>query len=211
LSTNRAVEALLFDLGGVVIDIDWQRVFQAWAQAARAPAAEIAARFAFDERYEAHERGEIGPGEYCAHLRSALGVSIADDELLAGWNRLFVGLVPGIEGLLRRLAKSYPLYVFSNTNRTHIAHWGPRFGDLLTAFAGVYCSCELGARKPEAAAFLEVAKRIGRTPERMVFFDDGALNVEGARKAGLMAFEVHSAADVRGALRTLGALQDPND
>jgi len=60
LSGSRVVEALLFDLGGVVIDVDWRRVFDVWANGARVPAAEIAARFLFDERYEAHERGEIG-------------------------------------------------------------------------------------------------------------------------------------------------------
>jgi putative hydrolase of the HAD superfamily len=205
LSAHRAVEALLFDLGGVVIDIDWHRVFEAWAEAARVPAAEIAARFAFDARYEAHERGEIGPGEYCAHLRNALGLSIADDELLAGWNCLFVGLVPGMQGLLERVARSNSLYAFSNTNQTHVAHWQPRFGEVLALFSGVYCSCELRARKPDAAAFGEVAKRIGQAPARIAFFDDSPANVAGAREAGLLAWEVHSTADVRQALRELGA------
>ena len=199
-----AIDALLFDLGGVVIDVDFGRVFQAWAEAARVPAAEIAARFAFDECYEAHERGEMGPDEYCTHLRSALGVALADDELLAGWNRIFVAPVAGMQELLEQLAKSYPLYVFSNTNRAHVAYWQPRYGGLLTAFSGVYCSCDIGVRKPDPAAFLEVARRIGVEPQRIAFFDDSPVNVAGASKAGLHACEVHSAADVRDALRALG-------
>lgn len=202
------VEALLFDLGGVLIDIDWRRVFQAWANAARVPASEIGARFAFDAQYEAHERGTIGPDEYCAHLRSALGLSLADQELLAGWNRLFVGEVPGMQALLERLALERPLYAFSNTNRAHVAHWAPRYRELLAPFSAVYCSCDLGARKPDTAAFLEVAKRIGVQPQRIAFFDDHALNVAGARNAGLLAEEAHSAAGVREVLRRLGVRLD---
>lgn len=202
------VDALLFDLGGVVIDIDWRRVFHAWADAARIPADAIAGRFSFDEPYEAHERGEIGPDEYWPHLRSALGVALADSELLAGWNRLFVAPVPGMRVLLERLAQSYPLYAFSNTNQAHVAFWRPRYGDLLAPFSAVYCSCDIGARKPDPAAFLEVAKRIGIAPEKIGFFDDHPANVQGAREAGLLAQEVHSAANVRAALQRFGVRLD---
>jgi len=204
LSPSRALDALLFDLGGVVIGVDWGRVFQAWARAGQVPATQIAARFAFDERYEAHERGEIGAADYCAHLRSALGVALADDDLLAGWNCLFVGAVPAMPALLERLARVLPLYALSNTNRAHLDYWQPRYGGLLEPFSAVYCSCELGVRKPDAAAFGEVAKRIGVAPERILFFDDTEANVLGARQAGLPAAEVHSAADVREALGRFG-------
>jgi FMN phosphatase YigB (HAD superfamily) len=57
-------------------------------------------------------------------------------------------------------------------------------------------------------AFREVADRIGVAPERIGFFDDHAVNVAGARDAGLLAHEVHSAADVREALRRLGVRLD---
>jgi putative hydrolase of the HAD superfamily len=205
LSPRPSVDALLFDLGGVVIDIDWRRVFQAWAEAAQVPASRIAARFAFDAQYEAHERGTIDAAGYCAHLRGALGVALADEALLAGWNRLFVAPVPGMQTLLERLAGSYPLYAFSNTNRAHVAYWEPRYRGVLAPFRAVYCSCEIGARKPDAAAFQEVAQRIGAAPGRIGFFDDHPANVAGARNAGFLAEEVHSAADVREALRGLGA------
>ena len=198
------VDALLFDLGGVVIDIDFGRALQAWADAARVPVPQIAERFCFDAPYEAHERGEIGPDEYCAHLRAALGLPLADDELLAGWNRIFVGPVPGMQGLLERLRHRYPLYAFSNTNHAHLGYWQPRYASLLSPFSAVYCSCEIGARKPEVEAFLEVARRMGVSPGRIAFFDDHSANVLGARKAGLLAHEAHSVAQVREALSQWG-------
>lgn len=187
-----------------MLQIDWQRVFQAWGDAAHVPASHIAARFAFDDRYEAHERGEIGAAEYCAHLRATLGVSLADDTLISGWNDIFIAPVPQIDTLLQGLAKSYPLYVFSNTNRAHRAFWQARYASVLAPFSSIFCSCDIGARKPVPGAFLEVARRISVAPARIAFFDDGAENVLGARKAGLLAQKVHSAADIRTALRDLG-------
>ena len=195
-----SVDALLFDLGGVLVEIDFNRAFEAWASAARVPASRIAARFSFDPAYEAHERGEIRGSEYFAHLRNALGVSLSEDEFLAGWNAIFLEPVAGIDTVLEGLPKVFPLYVFSNTNPAHQAYWQFRYKDVLEPFSRVFCSCDLGARKPGGEAFLKVCARIGSPPSRIAFFDDSQANVLGARQAGLHAFQVASAAEVRRAL-----------
>lgn len=72
--------------------------------------------------------------------------------------------------------------------------------DFGRAFAAVYCSCELGMRKPAPEAFLGVAERMGVAPARIAFFDDTQENVRGAREAGLIAFQVSSIEQVRRAL-----------
>lgn len=195
-----AVEALLFDLGGVLVEIDFQRAFEAWASAAQVPVSHIASRFSFDDAYEAHERGEIVGAAYFAHLRRSLAVALTDEELLAGWNAIFLGPMAGIDALLGRLAKHLPLYVFSNTNPSHRAFWQFRYGKTLAPLTGVFCSCDLGARKPAGHAFLEVCRRIGIQPSRIGFFDDRPENVLGARRAGLQACQAASAAEIRRAL-----------
>ena len=199
-----SADALLFDLGGVVIQIDFARVIQAWADAAGVPAAQVHARFSLDAGYEAHERGEIEPAGYCTHLRQTLAIQLADEDLLSGWNQIFVGEVPEVGALLAKLAQSFPLYAFSNTNVAHRMFWQVRYARLLEPFSQIFCSCDLGTRKPSPAAFLDVASRIEIEPGRMVFFDDHPDNVRGAREAGLRAHEVHSAADIRAALRLEG-------
>jgi FMN phosphatase YigB (HAD superfamily) len=203
-----SVEALLFDLGGVVIQIDFARAVSAWADAGRVRASELSARFSLDAGYEAHERGELDPAGYCAHLRQTLGLDLADEPLLAGWNRIFVGEVPEVGPLLASLAKSFPLYAFSNTNAAHRTFWQVRYAGILAPFSQIFCSCDLGLRKPTAAAFLEVCRRIGVAPSRIAFFDDHPVNVQGARAAGLRAHEVHSAADIRAALELEGIACD---
>ena len=198
------VEALLFDLGGVVIQIDFARAVRHWAAAAGIPAQEVAARFSLDAGYEAHERGELDPAGYCVHLRKMLGVELADEHLLNGWNEIFVGEMPGVGPLLATLARSLPLYVFSNTNAAHRQFWQVRYASLLEPFSAIFCSCDLGMRKPSPEAFLEVGKHLGIAPARIVFFDDSPANIQGACEAGLRAHEVHSEADIRAALRREG-------
>ncbi len=190
------VDALLFDLGGVILEIDFTRAFAAWAAAAGVAANAIAARFAFDEAYAAHERGEIGAAEYFASLRRSLGIGLSDTQFLAGWNAIFVGEIAGARELLAAAALRRPLYLFSNTCAVHREHWMPRFGELLRPFAQRFLSCEIGLRKPDPEAFTWVSRRIGVPPQRIAFFDDTAENVAGARTAGLRAFQVHSPAEI---------------
>ena len=207
-SATAGADALLFDLGGVVIQIDFDRAIRAWAEAGGVPASQVHARFSLDAGYEAHERGEMEPAAYCAHLRQTLGLELADEHLLSGWNRIFVGEVPQVGPLLAKLAKSLPLYAFSNTNTAHRTFWQVRYASILEPFSQIFCSCDLGTRKPSPAAFLEVASRIEIAPERIVFFDDHPDNVRGAREAGLRAHEVHCAEDIRAALRREGVVCD---
>ena len=185
------VDAIVFDFGGVLVDIDFRRAFTVWGAAAGVPADAIAARFAVDAACCAHERGEIDDRAYFAHLRSSLGLTgLSDEQMLAGWNAIIGGPIPGIETLVQRLASRLPLYVFSNTNPAHVAHFTPRLRHLLAHFRAMYTSCELGRRKPEAEAFARLSQLIELPPERLALFDDVEANVAGARRAGLQAHHV---------------------
>jgi glucose-1-phosphatase len=199
-----SADALLFDLGRVVLDIDFSQAIAIWAaHAGRAPA-EIVARFVRDEAYRQHEMGQISDADYFATLRAALGIAISDDQFLEGWNAIFVGEMPGIAELLSRAASHLPLYVFSNTNRPHVAHFSKSYADLLGHFQKLYLSSTIGLRKPDKAAFDHVVNAIGVPASRILFFDDLAENIEGARACGLQAIHVKSSADVAGALTALG-------
>jgi len=192
-----SAQALVFDLGGVLVDIDFGRAFAAWGAAADVPAAALAARFSVDDACCAHERGEIDDAAYFAHLRRSLGIDLSDDEMLTGWNAIIGEPTPGIEALVGMLAERFPLYVFSNTNPAHVAHFTPRLAALLAHFRRTFTSCDLGARKPEAEAFARLATSIGVPAARLVFFDDVEQNVAGARRAGLQAFQVRGVAEMR--------------
>ena len=205
---QNSIEALLFDLGRVVIDLDQARAHARWAELAGVPRRDIAAlvgeRILGKEAYCRHERGEISDAQFFAHLRRQLKLALSDAELVDGWNSIFIGEIPGIRRLLASLHGRLPLYAFSNTNVAHQAYWSRQFRDLLVPFRKIYVSHEIGARKPEPAAFHTVVADIGLAPDRVLFFDDSAENVAGARACGLVALEVTTAAEIETALIDFG-------
>ncbi len=134
----------------------------------------------------------------------ALGIDLSDAQLLEGWNAIFAGEMPGIAALLARAASRLPLYAFSNTNQPHVEHFSRLHADLLGHFRELYLSSRIGLRKPDAAAYDHVVKAIGVPASRIVFFDDLAENVEGARARGLQAIHVRAPTDVADALAALG-------
>jgi putative hydrolase of the HAD superfamily len=93
-----------------------------------------------------------------------------------------------------------PLYLFSNTNALHQAFWSREYRSLLEHFSMIFCSHQLGARKPSPDVFRKVANAIAVAPSRLAFFDDLPENVDGARQAGLVGFHITSVADLRRAL-----------
>ncbi len=198
-----SVDALLFDLGGVVIEIDFDRVLARWALHARRDLATIKGRFALDHDYQRHERGEIDAAAYFASLRRSLEIDIADEQFLSGWNEIFIGEIPGMAALLQRAGARLPLYVFTNSNPTHRREWSSQFAGILGSFRKVFVSSELGKRKPEAEAFQAVVAAIGVPAHRIVFFDDSLENVEGARASGLRAVHVSSIRDVEVSLQAI--------
>jgi glucose-1-phosphatase len=202
-----SVDVLLFDLGGVVIDIDFRRGFANWAHSADRDVEEIATRFSVDAAYEEHERGRLPIHEYLENLRRTLGLALTDDELLAGWNDIWIGVNADIGPLLSLVSDVFPLCAFTNSNPTHQAVWSQRFAELLGIFTSTFVSSEIGHRKPERAAFERVASMIGVPPMSILFFDDGLENVAGARDAGMQAVHVTSPDSVRIALARLDATE----
>jgi putative hydrolase of the HAD superfamily len=197
-------DALLFDLGRVVLDIDFKRALACWAGHAGCEPSDIAGRFAADDVLKQYESGKIGDAAYFTQLRAQLGVGISDAQLLEGWNAIFVGEIPGIAPLLARAAERLPLYALSNTNPPHIAHFSNAYADVLSHFRELYLSSTIGLLKPDAAAYDHVVEAIGVPASRVLFFDDMAENVEAARARGLNAAQVKSSDDVAHALDALG-------
>lgn len=202
--TPGSADALLFDLGRVVLDIDFSRAMACWARHGGCDVADITARFSGGEAIRQYESGKIDDATYFAHLSNMLGVDITHEQLLEGWNAIFVGEMPGIAPLLARAARRLPLYALSNTNPPHIAHFSRVHADVLGHFRELYLSSSIGLLKPDRAAYDHVVKAIGAPASRVVFFDDLADNIAGARAYGLTAVHVKSSEDVARALTALG-------
>ncbi len=199
-----SADALLFDLGRVVLDIDFSRAFACWARHAGCEPEKLVGRLSTGELNHRHERGEISDAEYFAGQCAAMGIALSDDQFLEGWNAIFAGEMPGIAPMLERAAQRLPLYAFSNTNGPHVEHFSAAYAGLLGHFREMFLSNAIGLRKPDAAAYDHVVGAIGVPAGRIVFFDDLAANIEGARARGLTAVHVKTPDDVAQALAALG-------
>ena len=195
-----SVDALLFDLGNVVIEIDFNRALAHWATHGRCDKSVIRDRFRHDHAYDQHERGKIDLNTYFSALRTSLGVDISDADLRDGWNAILIGAMPGISDLLANAAERFPLYAFTNSNPEHQRCLSDRFAELLRPFKQIFVSSEIGLRKPEPDAYRHVVDVIGVPASRILFFDDLIENVEGARACGLQAVHVRTSSDVRDTL-----------
>lgn len=193
-------QALLFDLGGVLIDIDFPGAFAAWQRHSPLSLAEVGQRFWRDAAYGAQERGEMDRAAYFRHLMELLEMDAAVEDVERGWNAIFRGQIHETIALVRAVRTQVPCYAFTNTNASHMEVWSSMFPDVVACFERIFASHLIGLRKPDRAAFLHVAAEIGTPPEAIAFFDDSAENVEGARVAGMHAVLVRLPADVAQAL-----------
>src|SRR6185312_4013152 len=190
--TPSSIDVLLFDLGRVVLDISFDKVMASWAGHAGCAPADLASRFVVNDSFKHHEIGRIDDAAFFAGLRQSLGVGLTDAQFLEGWNPLLAGA-----------AQRLPLYAFSNTNPAHVAHFSQAYAGVLSHFREIFLSSSIGLRKPDAEAYDHVVKAIGVPASRILFFDDSAANIEGARARGLCAVHVTSTDDVARALTAL--------
>lgn len=195
------IRALLFDFGGVIVRIDFDRVFRRWAELAGVPFGQVKSRFSHGEAYRAHERGEMDAKAYFASLRKELGIDLTDAQFDEGWQEVLLPEIEPTVRLLPRLARRLPCHLFSNTNLAHYEVWSRRYAPALAPLRQRFLSHELGVRKPEPESFMRVAGALDLAPGQILFFDDTVDNVVGARAAGLPAVHVRSPEDVAQAVR----------
>lgn len=190
------IDALLFDLCGIVIDIDFRRTVARWAELAERDAAELNQRIVVDATYHAYERGEIGCSEFFKYLKSSLDLDLGEDQIRDGWNAIFIGEMPGMAELLAAAAARFPLYLLSNTNRTHEIFWAREYAGPLKHFQKLFVSSTIGLRKPDRACYDRLVREIGVPAGSIMFFDDVRENVEGVRAAGLVGVHAPATADI---------------
>lgn len=189
------IEALLLDLGGVVIDIDFERAIARWAELASCSPQDVRPCFERDDAYNRHERGEISGSEYFAYLGSRLPGNLDEARIAEGWDAIFVGVVPGVMAPLERLRRRLATYAFTNSNPVHQVYCRRHFPDALGLFRDVFVSSTIGLRKPDPIAYGHVVEAIGVAPGAVLFFDNSLENLAGAATAGLRTVHVPKPSD----------------
>lgn len=189
----RMIRNLVFDFGGVIAPIDFDRAVRAFGELAPGAAGLL-------DPYEQRgffldlERGAISDAEYIAELGRLCGRPFTWDEVQRGWKGFFAVEPPAEQlAMLDELRGGYRLYVLSNTNN-FVMSWArstafsPAGRPLDSYFDRLFLSFELKLTKPDAAIFRRLLADTGALPAETLFIDDGARNVEAAAALGFRTF-----------------------
>ena len=196
-------KALLFDLGGVLVDIDFQLAFEQFEMLSRLDQLEIKNRFQMDQAYRDHEIGKIEWPEYASHLRYKLELDAIDDDIANAWNAIFKDQITETINMIKQINTDIDCFMFSNTNTKHHEYWSHKYPQVTSLFKQVFVSSELNLRKPDVEAFEAVCRSTGYQSKDFIFFDDTQENIDGAISAGLDAVLVNGSADVIRKLKKL--------
>lgn len=205
---------LLFDFGGVLVDLDRERVLSAFARLGM-DIAPLLGTFKQAGVLSQLESGKIDVPTFCHQLRELTHQpDAADQDIVEAW-RSYLATVPTERlDMLLRIKQHYAVNLLSNTN---IVHW-QMAEDALFAYNGlgvsdffdhVFLSFQLGAEKPAPEVFEKVAAGLGVAPSDVLFLDDSLVNCEAARACGFHALVAGANSDWLKYFDTNGKLLAP--
>jgi FMN phosphatase YigB (HAD superfamily) len=194
------IEALLFDLGKVIVDFDFELGMRQFAAKTSLSRDEFE-RVIFDKAWiRRYERGEISTAEYHRHLCESGKLCMAIEEFEEAWSAVFLPDLLLPELLLMNLKQRYPLILLSNTNEAHAAFIGKQY-TVFDHFGHKIFSHVVGSLKPDSRIYEEAIRVSGKAPEALFFTDDREENIEAALQLGIRA---HLFRSVSGLVKALG-------
>ncbi|MDY6823905.1 MAG: HAD family phosphatase [Thermodesulfobacteriota bacterium] len=199
-----AITTVVFDLGGVLLELSGIRAVCEWTEGRMTPEA-LMEQWLVSPAVRGFESGQTGFVEFREQLKAELGIDVSDETFDRTYRQWIRGMFPGTEDLLSDLAARYRVACFSNTNEVHWEMIENELG-LLRFFHEAFVSFRMGLVKPDAAAFQHVLDGLGCTPGKIVFLDDSAVNTTAAEAFGMHARRVYGAHGARAALEEMGVL-----
>jgi putative hydrolase of the HAD superfamily len=198
-------DVILFDLGGVLIELTGVPQMCAWSGIGSTE--ELWRRWLTSPSVRRFETGLATADEFAATLCEEFGLTVGAAEFMAAFTLWPSRVFPGTHELLASLASRHRLAALSNNNAVHWERISRDMG-LGGYFSASFLSHEIGLIKPDRAVFTHVVDALGCAPERILFLDDNRLNVEQAQSVGMIAHRVAGVVETSAALRSLGLLEE---
>jgi epoxide hydrolase-like predicted phosphatase len=185
------IKTIIFDLGGVLFDIDYSLTQQAFIALGANNFQQQYSQHVQHGVFDEFEKGNIPPSHFRAEVLKWLPSTVTENDVDKAWNALLIGFPKEKVELVKRLRSKYKVLLLSNTNDIHLpavlqmmdkAHGAGVMGQM---FEREYYSCRMGMRKPDAEIFQHVVNENRLDPESTLFIDDILKNVEGAASVGI--------------------------
>ncbi len=199
---NTKIEAVIFDLGNVLLNFNAKKSAKRFSKACNVPFEKVWDHFFTSPTEKAYTRGKITSRAFYKHACESLNTPVDYKTFSHYWNDIFWEN-EGMDEILGKLKKKYPLYLISNTNKLHFDHIKSEFR-ILRHFKKTFPSHEVGHRKPEPEIYQKVLRKIRLKPQQTVFVDDVEKFVDGARAVGMHAIQFKTPAQMLRELRKFG-------
>lgn len=194
-----SVKNLIFDLGGVILDLSVDHTLRSFSQLSDMPHARVKEVYASADGFTAYEKGEIDDATFRNFVRETFSISSDDAAIDKTWNAMLRGIPQVKLDLLLRLQGEFRVFLLSNTNGIHLEHInnvildaGGKGMELDSYFHRAYYSHRMRKRKPDAEIFEQVLDENNLLPEQTLFLDDFDVNIEGAKALGIKTVHVTS-------------------
>jgi putative hydrolase of the HAD superfamily len=186
---NNRLEAIIFDLGNVLIDFDHRIAARRISKFTDNTAEEIFSLF-FDSKLTGlFEEGKIQPENFFLGVKKILHLNIEYREFLPIWNEIFFLSEKNrqVYSLAKFLRQKYRLALLTNINILHLEYLKDKFG-VFDVFDSVLASCELGLTKPDPLIYRKTLNILGVKPKQAAYLDDRAELIESATSLGIRSF-----------------------
>ena len=185
------IKNIIFDLGGVIINIRFQLALDAFQKLSKSGKVLEFTQRQQSGLFDAYETGRISDAEFRAGLREQYDIEATDAEIDEAWNALLLDIPEERIHLLRELGNKYRLFLLSNTNAIHLVRFNQivaesfTIPDLDSLFEKTYYSHLIGQRKPDAVVFEQILAQNNLEAAETLFVDDSIQHIEGAKTVGL--------------------------
>ena len=184
----KRINALLFDLGGVIVDLDYNLTIEAFKAIGLEDAEHLYNQFNQSKIFDEFEIGSISREEFMGLLQEKIPQKVSQSKIKEAWNAMILGFEKSKLEQIKRYSEKIPCYLLSNTNEIHLEYIQTLmqevpFKNLELLFTKCYYSHIIGRRKPHRETFEWVLNDMGSSPEEVLFIEDSPQHIRGAEKA----------------------------
>ena len=187
---------ILFDLGGVILDINVQATLKQFYELGFPAELMQFPNSMTTDLYFRYETGKLDTEQFRNEIRKAAGIEMTDHAFNEAWNAMLVRFPEERIALLKRLSKRYNLYMLSNTSSLHVKVFEKMYLEVAgepmqEVFKKIYYSHEIGWHKPDLEAWEYVLNDAHIKAEETLFLDDNIHNIKASQELGFQAIHIH--------------------
>ncbi len=188
---HATIKNIIFDLGGVFLDVDYQKTKQAFVDLGIPNFDDFYQQSFSTPLFNLLEKGVISPETFYNHFREATGTLLTNLEIETAWNAMLGSFRKSSIAILPQLKQRYNIYLLSNTNAIHYKAFCEIYmqeynnANFNEHFNKAYYSHLYHERKPDLAAYEVILAENNLLKQETLFVDDTMKNIEGASNAGL--------------------------